>query len=151
MPEIFKELSSSNGNYRNCIKTNKIFRDLKCRSKVYQKTRWSGGISLLFSAKLAYDKGAFSRNIICPIKLEIIKTYIQILMPSYFVTLGWEKNGSSIANVIPGVLYMINSWDKMEIKDNKARELCYFSIYFFREKFKYELESTIYHVNYHYK
>ncbi len=67
-------------------------------------------------------------------------------MPSYFVTLGWEKNGSSIACVIPSVLYMINAWDKMEITEPKAKELCYSLIQLVKEKFKFELESEIYHV-----
>lgn len=41
---------------------------------------------------------------------------------------------------------MINAWDKMEIAEEKAKELCYFLIHFVKEKFKYELESEIYHV-----
>ena len=96
-------------------------------------------ILLLFSNKRAYDKGTFSKNIQCPTALETIEVYIQILMPSYFVTLGWEKNGSSIACVIPSVLYMINAWDKMEITEPKAKELCYSLIQFVKEKFKFEL------------
>jgi hypothetical protein len=144
--DILKQLSSSNGSLRNCLQTNRVFRNLKCRPKTYQKTRWLGGILLLFSNKRAYDKGAFTENIECPISLEKIEIYIQILLPSYYVTLGWEKNGSSISCVIPSVLYMVNAWDKMEISDAQAKELCYFLIHFVKVKFKFELESEIYHV-----
>ena len=146
MLEILNTLSRSNGSLRNCLQTNRVFRNLKCRPKTYQKTRWLGGILLLFSNKRAYDKGAISGKIECPSPLETIEIYIQILMPSYYVTLGWEKTGSSIACVIPSLLYMINAWDKMEIAEEKAKELCYFLIHFVKEKFKYELESEIYHV-----
>jgi hypothetical protein len=139
-------LSSSNGVVRNCIQTNRVFRDLKCRPKTYQKTRWLGAILLLLSNKKVYDKGAFNDKIKCPIELETIETYIQILMPSYGVTLGWEKNGSSIADVIPSVLFMVNYWNKLELSDGKAKELCYFLIHFVRVKFQYELESKIYQV-----
>ena len=145
--DILNQLSRSNGSLRNCIQINKVFRNLKCRPKTYQKTRWLGGILLLFSNKRAYYKGTISDEIECPVGLATIEIYIQILLPSYYVTLGWEKNGSSIASVIPSVLYMVNSWDKMEINNDKARELCYFLIHFVRVKFKFELESTIYHVN----
>jgi hypothetical protein len=139
--DILKELSRSNSEIRNCIRINGIFQDLKCRPCIYQKTRWLGAIDLLFSNKRAYDKKAFDGEIHCPIHLDVIESYIQILLPAQEFTLNMERNNSSIADVIPGVLYIVNAWDKMQLFDREAKELCYFLIHFTREKFKYELES----------
>jgi hypothetical protein len=116
---------------------------------VYQKTRWLGAINLLLSTKRAYEKEAFLfSETECPVDLETIEIYIQILLPSYFTTLNWERNNSSIADVIPCVLFLIYAWKKIDIQDIKAKELCYFLIHFIREKFKYEMESAIYQVSF---
>jgi len=145
--EIVTTLSSTNGELRNCLKSNMILRELKCRLKIFQKTRWTGVINILLSNKRAYEKGAFDEGVLeCPIDLSTIELYIQILLPAYFVTLNWEKNHTSIAEVIPAVLYLINEWDKMEIDDRESKELCYFLIHFARSKFKYELDSKLYQV-----
>lgn len=144
--EIYKSLSAANTSIRACIKENKIFRNLKCRPCIYQKTRWLGGQNLLFSAKKAYERGAFNGDIKCPIKLDVIEMYIQVLMPAYLFTLGMEKNRSSIGDVIPAVLRLIHIWDKMEVNDAKVKELCFFLIHFTRIKYKYELESPVYQV-----
>ena len=40
----------------------------------------------------AYDAGAFDNDIQCPVSIELIEIYIQILLPAYQVTLGFEKN-----------------------------------------------------------
>ena len=148
MLEILKLLSNSNTNIRKCIQLNKVFRDLKCRPKTYQKTRWLGAINLLLSTKRCYDKEAFAlSDIDCPVDIKTIEIYIQILLPAHFTTLPWERNQASIADVIPSVLYLIYVWNKMEIEDIQARELCFFLIHFMREKFKHELESPVYQVS----
>ena len=69
------------------------------------------------------------------------------MAPAYFTTLGWEKNSSSIADVIPQVLFLIEYWTKLEIKNREAKELCYFLIHFIKLKFEFELGSPTYHVN----
>ena len=68
-------------------------------------------------------------------------------MPAYQSTLGLQRNRSSIADVIPGVLYLTYVWDKMDLADYpEAKELCFFFIHFTRIKFKYELSSPVYQV-----
>ena len=119
---------------------------MKSRLRIYQKTRWCGAILLLMSNKRAYDRGCYENGVACPVDLDTIETYIQILKPAYLTTLGWEKNNTSIADVIPQVLFLIEFWTKMEIKNNEARELCYFLIHFIKIKFEYELGSQVYHV-----
>ena len=117
---------------RNSIKTNRLFIKKKCRLRIYQKTRWCGAILSLLSNKRAYDKGCFNGDVKLPIDLETIETYIQILTPAYFTTLGWEKNTSSIADVIPQVIFLIEYWTKLEIKNREANELSYFLIHFIK-------------------
>ena len=141
-----KSLSNENSFLRKSIKSNRIFLNLKCRPRIYQKTRWCGAILLLYSNKRAYDKGAYEESNTCPVSLETIELYIQILNPAYFTTLGWEKNSASIADVIPQVLMLIDIWTKMDINDAEAKELCFFLIHYIKIKFKYELESPVYHV-----
>jgi hypothetical protein len=72
--------------------------------------------------------------------------YLQVLLPAYEFPLGMEKNRSSISDVIPAVLRLIHVWDKTEVNDPKAKELCFFLIHFTRLKFKYELDSQVYQV-----
>ena len=143
--EIIKKLNESNSTIRNTIMINRIFRDLKCRPKLDNKTRWSSALLLLLSVKRAYDKGAFNDDIVCPVSLDLIETYIQILLPAYKLSVMWQKNNSSIADVIPNILSLINKWEKFDV-DQEAKELCLFLIHFVREKFKYEFKSEIYKV-----
>ena len=72
--------------------------------------------------------------------------YIQILLPGYQFSLNLQGNHSSIDDVNPAVLYLINHWDNMEISQPVEKCLCYFLIHFMRLKFKHELESPIYRV-----
>ena len=145
---ILKDLSSCNSSIKKSILKNKVFRELKCSPEIYQKTRWLGAINLLLSTKRAYDKDAFLESeTVCPVDFKTIEIYIQIILPAQFTTLAWERNQSSIADVIPSVLYLLYAWNKMDIEDEKARELCFFLIHFTREKFKYELESNVYQVS----
>jgi hypothetical protein len=60
--------------------------------------------------------------------------------------MAWEKSRTSIADIIPAVLYLINAWNKMEVEDLEVKELCYFLIHFMRIQFKYELNSKVYQV-----
>ena len=73
--EILATLSKSNSEIRNCIESNKIFRNLKCRPKLNQKTRWCSAIMLLLSNKRAYEKGAYDDDFVCPISIQEIETY----------------------------------------------------------------------------
>jgi hypothetical protein len=77
------------------------------------------------------------------LQLEQVSKKIKFLKK---FTLGMEKNRSSISDVIPAVLRLVHVWDKMEVNDTKAKELCFFLIHFTRLKFKYELESQVYQV-----
>jgi len=88
--ELYKTLSASNTSIRASIKENKVFKNLKCRPCIYQKTRWLGGQNLFYCAKRAYEKGAFDDDIKCPVELEVIEIYLQVLLPAYHMNLHLE-------------------------------------------------------------
>ena len=65
---------------------------MKCKLRIYQKTRWCGSIFFYcYQIKELMNKKGFNGDAKCPIDLETIETYFQILTPAYFTTLGWEK------------------------------------------------------------
>ena len=91
--EIVTTLSSTNGELKNCLTSNMILRELKCRLKIFQKNKMDWCNKHFFIKKRAYEKGAFDEGVLeCPIDLSAIELYIHILLPAYFVTLNWEKN-----------------------------------------------------------
>jgi hypothetical protein len=60
--------------------------------------RWLGAINLLFSNKRAYYNGVYE-NLAYPVDYETIELYIQVLLPAYYISLGWEKSRTSIADI----------------------------------------------------
>jgi len=66
-------------------------------------------------------------------------------MPAYQLNLEWQSDQASIADVVPSVLILINKYERAQV-DSEPRELCYFLVHYLKEKFNYELNSSIYHV-----
>jgi hypothetical protein len=64
---------------------------------------------MLESVKRVYDKGIFddSENK-CAYDLKTIETYYQILLPAYRLSFGFQKNSTSIAELIPYILKLID-------------------------------------------
>ena len=101
--DICRKLNRSNARCRKVIKLSRVFRKKKCRLRLESKTRWSTFYLLLLSAKKAYDKGAFNLMVQCPISLQTIETYLQILKPLYLLNVSFQSDHSAIADVIPGI------------------------------------------------
>jgi hypothetical protein len=77
---------------------------------------------------------------------SFIISIFKILLPAYRFNLGLQSTGSSIADVLPGIMFLKNRWEKANV-DPEARELCYFLVHFLQIKYRFELESPIYKVN----
>jgi len=77
--------------------------------------------------------------------LEKVEFYLQILLPAYRFNIGFQRTKSCIAEVVPALLTMFNTWNKMS-ENVKYRTICEKLICCFRNKFEYELESSIYSV-----
>lgn len=58
---------------------------------------------MLESVKKAYDKNLFDNEIAelkCPVSLEEVETYLQILLPAYEVSLSFQFAQTSIADIL---------------------------------------------------
>ena len=98
------------------------------------------------SAKQKNFWRVFNDSLQCPVKLQEIEIYLQILMPIFDFNLGLQGSRSSICDVVTGLLNLINRFSKF-VLDARASELCYFLVHFLKLKFDYELNSPIYMVD----
>lgn len=149
LSDILKSLNSSNRTIRKVIELNSVFRNKKCRLRLENLTRWSSAYLMLESVKRAYDRGAFNENVeelTCPVSLESVETYLQILKPAYLLSMGFQSNTANISSVIPGILRALYAWENMDVSDPIARRLCVLLIANVKHKFSFELNSDIYKV-----
>ena len=101
---------------------------------------------MLESVKRAYEKGAFDEDENqCPYDLKTIEMYHQILAPAYRVSLGFQKNSTSIAETIPYVLILIEKWKSL-VLPLEPTKLCQLLISCLKSKFHCELNSPTYQV-----
>ncbi len=102
---------------------------------------------MLESIQRAYKSSLFNNNdCVCPVSLEDIETYLQILKPAYLVSNGFQKNDCSISTVIPSIQRLICMWSRMELPIEKKR-LCKLLVITVKTKFSFELNSDVYKVN----
>ena len=64
------------------------FIEKKYRLRIENTTRWSSAFLMLEAVKRAYDRQAFSDENPCPVDLETIEIYLQILAPACRVSVG---------------------------------------------------------------
>ena len=149
---ILKKLNSSNAHFKRSIALNKIFKEKKCRLRLINDIRWSSQFLMLESCLRAYNNGAFDTDdeqIKCPVSMAVIETYVRILKPAYLFSINMQYNNSTMMDIIPGVLNLLNAW--MEMKDSLSeipKKYCSLIIECTENKFKYELNSQIYLVRF---
>lgn len=97
---------------------------------------------MLESVKRAYDRGIFNGEIECPVDLETIETYIQILAPAYRVSIGLQKTSSTISDILPSILALRSIWERMDLSGDSKR-FCRMLVLSLNNKFKSELNSDI--------
>ena len=100
---------------------------------------------MLESVKRAYDKNAFNDEIVCPVDLNSIEIYLQILNPAYRISLGFQKNSSTIVDVLAYLLQLIEIWNKLDVPAAPKR-LCKLLIACLKNKFQVEFNSPAYKV-----
>ena len=108
-------------------------------------TRWSSSYLMLLSFHNAYVKGVFAGDNKCPVSLEVIDKYIQVLLPAHQFNLRMQSDEAIIGEVVPFVKTMIDSWKRMDVT-NEYKMLCQLLVSAFEYKFDYELNSPVYHV-----
>jgi hypothetical protein len=128
-----------------------IFKNLKCRLRLENLTRWDSVYLALEMIKKAYDRGAFDSNdnsLRLPVPIEIIIMYLQILKPAYLFSIGCQSASSSIADVIPCLLNMFKIWTLLQERvTTSGKRLCNLLIDEFKKRFKKEIDSNMYQVN----
>ncbi len=81
---------------------------------------------LLESVKRAYDRGEFNQtdfDLACPVELEEVELYLQILAPAYFVSIGFQYSHSSLCYVLVAIKELRSNWETMDA-DEHGKELC---------------------------
>ena len=121
-----------------------IFKIEKCRMRCENATRWSSAFLTVFSVYKAYKRGIKMDD--CPLTLEKIEFYLQILLPGYKFSIGFQRTKSSIAEVLPSLLILFNTWRKLSLNP-KYKTICGKLVTCFEEKFSYELNSNSYLVS----
>ena len=104
--DILTTLNRSNAHFRKSCTFSSVFREKKCRLRLENLTRWSSSYLILESVKRAYDKNAFiesNPDKRCPVAIEKIELYLQILKPVYLLSIALQNNNSSISDTIPGI------------------------------------------------
>ena len=83
----------------------------KARLRIEISTRfWSSSFLMIQSFHKAIIRKAFSVETPCPVSLEEIEIYLQILLPAYQFSLIMQKDSSSIDDVLPALTIMISKW-----------------------------------------
>ncbi len=141
--EILRKLSKSNATVRNSISLNRFFKDHKFRLRLESPTRWGSAFLVLESVKQAYDRGAFSGDLACPISLATIETYIKVLKPAYELSTTLQLKASSTCDVIPSLIHLMTHWETLAVC-GAPKELCYRLITNLKSKFRYEFSSPCY-------
>ena len=133
---------------RKTIELSKLFRTYKCKLRLENATRWGSAYLLLELIKKANDRGVFEKaDISLPVSIGLIEKYLVILKPLYILNIGFQSNRSTIADVIPSLLKLINSLEMMESKSTETpKRLCSLLISSIKERFDYELNSKYYQV-----
>ena len=80
----------------------------------------------------------------CPLKIDQIEFYLQILLPAYKFSVGCTK--ANIGEVVPSILILFNTWTKLS-ELTKFKSICEKFIKCFKKHFAYELQSNVYLVS----
>jgi hypothetical protein len=93
--------------------------------------------------------GIFTDENPCPVPIETIEYYLQILYPALKFSLILQRTTSTIADVLPAFNLMISKWEKMiELSElgSRYKFLCRLLIEAFNKKFAIEINCPIYNV-----
>ena len=69
----------------------------------------------------------------------------KVLKPAYELSIGFQSQNSSIADVIPGIKTLLYVWEHMD-GDLHVKNICKNLVMFLRTKFEFELNSPLYKV-----
>ncbi len=76
----------------------------------------------------------------------MVEFYLQILLPAYRFSIGFQRTKTNIAEVLPSLLILFNTYNKLA-QNKKFKPICLTMIESFKFKFDYELTSNVYLVS----
>ena len=101
---------------------------------------------MLESVKRAYDRGAYTESgVECPVSLETVELYLQILHPAYMLTNNWQRDKAGISDVYLGISKLLYELPRFNVTGD-GKEFCVLLYRCISDKFQYELNSPIYKV-----
>jgi hypothetical protein len=76
----------------------------------------------------------------------MVEFYLQILLPAYRFSIGFQRTKANIAEVLSSLLILFNTCNKLA-QNKKFKPICLTMIESFKFKFDYELTSNVYLVS----
>ena len=61
----------------------------------------------------------------CPVPIAIINTYLRILKPLYLLNINLQRDDSSLGEIIPAVLNILNKLENIKINRLKFKKCSY--------------------------
>lgn len=145
--DLLQALCCSNAQVRRSINLSNTFRLKKGKLRLANATRWSSAYLMLESVKRAYDRGCYEEsNFQCPVPLDTIELYLQILKPAYILTNNWQREKAGIHDVFLGISKLLFELPRFNVSGS-AKEFCVTLYRCINNKFDYELNSSIYKVS----
>jgi len=148
--DLFKEINKFAVKVRDHRELNDICKELNCRLRIENETRWGSAFLVLEVIKKANDRGAFlnlNAQEISSSFFSLIEMYLLILKPAYALNICFQSNKTSIGEVIPKLFSMICVWEKTKNKLTPiGSQFVDLLICETKRRFKYEMNSNIYYV-----
>ena len=143
LSDLLKSITQSSVNIRKVIRLSNTFRLLKFRLRLENLTRWSSSYLMLESVKRAHSRNAF-QGLDFEIPMTLIDIYLQILKPAYILTLSWQKETVTIADLLLGITKYIHDLERYDLEE-KPKRFCLILIKCIKDKFHYELNQSAIH------
>lgn len=148
--EKFKKINKFAVKIRDNRELNEICKELNCRLRIENETRWKSAFLVLKVIKKANERVAFL-NLdsieISPGFFSLVDMYLMILKPAYALNICFQSNKTSIGDVLPKIFSMICVWEKMKNKLKPiGSQFVELLICETKRRFNYEMNSNIYYV-----
>lgn len=95
------------------------------------------------SVKRAHSRNAF-QGLDFEIPMTLIDIYLQILKPAYFLTVSWQKETVTIADLLLGITKYIHDLERFDLEEITKR-FYLILIKCIKDKFHYELNQSAIH------
>jgi hypothetical protein len=96
-----KQINNKIYRIRRSAELNRYFREKKSVLRLVNLTRWTSAFAMLLSVKRAYSNNLFD-DLEFPVRSETIDIYLEIFKHAAFLSLEFQSNHSTIADLIPG-------------------------------------------------